>query len=607
MSDKLTRIAIVNTDKCKPKKCRQECKKSCPVVRSGKLCIEVTPESRLAFISESLCIGCGICPKRCPFSAITIINLPTNLESQITHRYSANSFKLHRLPMPRPGNVLGLVGTNGIGKSTALKILSGKLKPNLGRFDNPPDWEDVIKHFRGSELQNYFTKLLEDDLKAVVKPQYVDQIPKAIRAPDKSVKALIESRLSLNNLDEVVDTLELRHIYDRDVSLLSGGELQRFAIGTVCVQNADVYMFDEPSSYLDVKQRLSAARIIRSLLRSDDYVIVVEHDLSVLDYLSDYICVLYGRPAVYGVVTLPHSVREGINIFLDGHIPTENLRFRDESLTFRIAEGTEEFLTDKTRAFRYPSMEKTMGNFHLSVDSGDFSDSEIIVMMGENGTGKTTFCRLLAGALKPDGTRKVPEMKISMKPQTITPKFEGSVRQLFFKKIKAAFLSPQFQTDVVKPLKLDDFIDQEVKNLSGGELQRVAIVLALGMPADIYLIDEPSAYLDSEQRIIASRVIKRFIMHAKKTAFIVEHDFIMATYLADRVIVFDGQPGIDAHANKPESLLTGCNTFLKNLDVTFRRDPTNFRPRINKLNSQLDQEQKLGGNYFFLEDVEKSS
>ena len=103
--------------------------------------------------------------------------------------------------------------------------------------------------------------------------------------------------------------------------------------------------------------------------------------------------------------------------------------------------------------------------------------------------------------------------------------------------------------------------------------------------------------LDSEQRIIASRVIKRFIMHAKKTAFIVEHDFIMATYLADRVIVFDGQPGIDAHANKPESLLTGCNTFLKNLDVTFRRDPTNYRPRINKLNSQLDQEQKLGGNY----------
>ncbi|KIH87643.1 ATP-binding protein cassette, sub-family E, member 1 [Sporothrix brasiliensis 5110] len=566
-------------------------------MRSGKLCIEVTPESRIAFLSESLCIGCGICTKKCPFGAINIINLPTNLDSQVTHRYSANSFKLHRLPTPRPGQVLGLVGTNGIGKSTALKILSGKLKPNLGKYDNPPDWEDVIKYFRGSELQNYFTKLLEDDLKAVVKPQYVDQIPKAIRGPNKSVQFLIESRTSLDNLDEVLDTLELRHIYDRDVSLLSGGELQRFAIGTVCVQNADVYMFDEPSSYLDVKQRLSAARIIRSLLRSDDYVIVVEHDLSVLDYLSDYICVLYGQPAVYGVVTLPHSVREGINIFLDGHIPTENLRFRNESLTFKLSEGADEFIADRSRAFHYPKMEKTMGNFKLQIDSGDFTDSEILVLMGENGTGKTTFCRLLAGALKPDGTSRVPEMKISMKPQTITPKFDGTVRQLFFKKIRPAFLSPQFQTDVVKPLKLDDFIDQEVKNLSGGELQRVAIVLALGLPADIYLIDEPSAYLDSEQRIIAARVIKRFIMHAKKTAFIVEHDFIMATYLADRVIVFDGQPGINAHANSPESLLTGCNTFLKNLDVTFRRDPTNYRPRINKSNSQLDQEQKAAGNY----------
>lgn len=395
---------------------------------------------------------------------------------------------------------------------------------------------------------------------------------------------------------------ELNHILDRDINLLSGGELQRFAIGTVCVQQADVYMFDEPSSYLDVKQRLSAAKIIRSLLRADDYVIVVEHDLSVLDYLSDFICVLYGRPAVYGVVTLPQSVREGINIFLDGHIPTENLRFRDESLTFRIAEAGEEFLVDRSHGFHYPTMEKTLGNFHLSIEEGDFTDSEIIVMMGENGTGKTTFCKMLAGAIKPDGTRKVPDMKISMKPQKITPKFEGTVRQLFFKRIKTAFLSPQFQTDVVKPLKLDDFIDQEVKNLSGGELQRVAIVLALGIPADIYLIDEPSAYLDSEQRIIAARVIKRFIMHAKKTAFIVEHDFIMATYLADRVIVFDGQPGVDARANAPESLLTGCNKFLKNLDVTFRRDPTNYRPRINKYQSQLDQEQKLNGNYFFLEE-----
>lgn len=397
--------------------------------------------------------------------------------------------------------------------------------------------------------------------------------------------------------------VELRNVADREIGLLSGGELQRFAIALVAVQKADVYMFDEPSSYLDVKQRLSAAKTIRELLRPDDYVIVVEHDLSVLDYLSDFICVLYGRPAVYGVVTLPASVREGINIFLDGNIPTENLRFREESLTFRIAEAGEDYMVDKARGFQYPAMKKTLGGFKLNIESGSFTDSEIIVMMGENGTGKTTFCKLLAGQEKPDeDSKKVPAMNISMKPQKITPKFQGTVRQLFFKRIKASFLSPQFQTDVYKPLKIDDFIDQEVQNLSGGELQRVAIVLALGLPADIYLIDEPSAYLDSEQRIIAARVIKRFIMHSKKTAFIVEHDFIMATYLADRVIVFDGQPSVNARANTPESLLTGCNKFLKNLDVTFRRDPNSYRPRINKYQSQMDQEQKLAGNFFFLEE-----
>lgn len=569
MADRLTRIAVVSSDKCKPKKCRQECRKSCPVVRTGKLCIEVTPESKIAFISESLCIGCGICPKKCPFSAITIINLPTNLETQVTHRYSANSFKVHRLPTPRPGQVLGLVGTNGIGKSTALKILAGNLKPNLGRFDNPPDWEDILRYFRGSELQNYFTKVLEDDIKAVTKPQYVDHIPRQLRGTEnKNVRMLLESRGEKDNLPELIKLLDLEPVLGREVDQLSGGELQRFAIAMVCVRNANVYMFDEPSSYLDVKQRLNAAKTIRGLLQPDNYVITVEHDLSVLDYLSDFICVLYGVPSVYGVVTLPASVREGINIFLDGNIPTENLRFRQESLQFRLSEGTEELIVDKSRSFFYPSMEKTLGEFKISIERGDFTDSEIIVMMGENGTGKTTFCLTLAGHLKPDGGVEVPQLNVSLKPQKISPKFSGTVRQLFFKRIRAMFLHPQFQTDVCKPLKLDDIIDQEVQHLSGGELQRVAIILALGVPADIYLIDEPSAYLDSEQRIIAAKVIKRFIIHAKKTAFIVEHDFIMATYLADRVIVFEGVPSKSAHAGPPQSIVSGCNAFLKGLNVT---------------------------------------
>jgi ATP-binding cassette, sub-family E, member 1 len=327
----------------------------------------------------------------------------------------------------------------------------------------------------------------------------------------------------------------------------------------------------------------------------------VEHDLSVLDYLSDYVCILYGAPSVYGVVSFPASVREGINIFLEGHIPSENLRFRAESLQFRLTDASDYMLIEQNASFTYPDMVKTQGDFKLHVEAGSFNDSEIIVMMGENGTGKTTLCKLLAGAIAPDDGSKAPELNVSMKPQKIAPKFTGTVRQLFLKKIRSSFLHPQFNTDVIKPLRIEDIIDQEVQHLSGGELQRVAIVLALGKPADIYLIDEPSAYLDSEQRIICSKVIRRFIIHSKKTAFIVEHDFIMATYMADKVMVFEGKPSIDATARKAESLLSGCNRFLKNLNVTFRRDPNSFRPRINKLDSQMDKEQKSSGDYFFLE------
>ena len=145
-------------------------------------------------------------------------------------------------------------------------------------------------------------------------------------------------------------------------------------------------MFDEPSSYLDVKQRLNAARAIRRLAGPKEYVIAVEHDMAVLDYLSDFICCLYGKPGAYGVVTFPTGVREGINNFLDGRIPSENLRFRDEALSFKMAETADEFIVDHTKAFNYPAMSKTLGGFKLTVEAGNFTDSEIIVMLGENGT-----------------------------------------------------------------------------------------------------------------------------------------------------------------------------------------------------------------------------
>ncbi|CAI9102243.1 OLC1v1000484C1 [Oldenlandia corymbosa var. corymbosa] len=601
-----TRIAIVNPYKCQPKKCKQECKQRCPVNQMGKICVEANSASRVAFISEELCIGCGICVRKCPFNAIQIINLPRSLDKETTHRYSANTFKLHRLPVPRPGQVLGLVGKNGMGKSTALKILSGKLKPNLGSFGNPPDWQEILAYFRGSELQNYFTRFLEEKLRAIIKPQNIDCIHKVLSGSVIEVLDGIDGGRGLK--EKLIDELQLNPVLNRNVKDLSGGELQRFSIAAAALYKKDIYMFDEPSSYLDVKQRLKAAQVIRSLLRPDNFVIVVEHDLSVLDYMSDFICCLYGKPGAYGVVTLPFSVREGINVFLSGFIPTENMRFRDESFTFKVVETPQE-RAEEIQAYaryRYPTMTKTRGDFKLKVVGGEFTDSQIVVMLGENGTGKTTFIKMLSGQLRPDEVEgddvKIPKFKVSYKEQM--PRFKGEeiVLNLLTENISGSLYDPQFVSDVIKPLEIEQLKNREVKNLSGGELQRVALALCLGKPANIYLIDEPSAFLDSELRIVASKVIKRFIMHRKKTAFVVEHDFIMATYLADRVIVYEGQPSVECVAQASQPLSTGMNRFLSHLDITFRRDPTNYRPRINKLNSTKDREQKAAGSYYYLDD-----
>nr|XP_027205388.1 ABC transporter E family member 2-like [Dermatophagoides pteronyssinus] len=598
--DARLRIAIVNSDRCKPKKCSQECRRYCPVVRTGKQCIIVTPASKQAAISEILCIGCGICVKKCPFDAIQIINLPKDLSKETSHRFGQNSFKLHRLPMPRPGIVLGLLGRNGMGKTTALAILSGRLKPNLGNFEKPPSWNEIVAHYRGSELQNYLRRLQNGDLSTTVKPQYVDDLARRVK---KSVSDVILNGASTftERMTELIDAMAMQALLERKVFELSGGELQRFAILVAILRNTDVLMFDEPSSYLDIKQRMMVARLIRAQCSDKNFIICVEHDLAICDYLSDVICCLWGHASAYGVISTPYGVKEGINVYLEGFLPSENLRFREESLQFKIRDEIENEIHDE-KTYKYPAMRKTLGDFVLHVEAGHFSNSQITVLVGENGTGKSTFIRLLAGLLSPDeAEHALPNLVVSTKPQMVTPKFEGTVNDLLLTKIRESYTHPQFITDCVKPLGVDKIKDLQVQTLSGGELQRVALILALGKSADIYLLDEPSAYLDCETRIEAAKVIKRFIFHAKKTAFVVEHDFIMATYLADRVLVYEGRPGVECHARSPQSLVSGMNRFLKMLDTTFRRDMLNFRPRINKADSVKDREQKAAGNFFVVD------
>ncbi|MFW9952458.1 MAG: ATP-binding cassette domain-containing protein, partial [Candidatus Thorarchaeota archaeon] len=284
------RIAVLNRDRCKPDKCspfgEKPCIKYCPRVRTGDKTIVLNPDGKSVLITESLCTGCGICIKKCPFNAINIVNLPDPLKNQITYRYGSDQFSLFRMVIPKKGKVVGLIGQNGIGKSTMLKILSGELKINLGRFGaEQPDNQEIIDFFKGSELQQYFIDLFNRKLNVIHKPQNITQIPRYVSG---TVSDLLSKNDLNNNLNEISTQLNLNEILERDISVLSGGELQRVAIAAAYLKDGDVYLIDEPSSYLDVSERINMAKLIRTLTERNKIIIVVEHDLAILDYLSDY-------------------------------------------------------------------------------------------------------------------------------------------------------------------------------------------------------------------------------------------------------------------------------------------------------------------------------
>ncbi|ACV24884.1 ribosome biogenesis/translation initiation ATPase RLI [Methanocaldococcus fervens] len=587
------RLAIIDYDRCQPKKCSLECMKYCPGVRMGEKTIEIDENTGKPVISEVLCSGCGICVKRCPFKAISIIGLPEELsEDKIVHSYGQNRFKLFGLVIPRDG-VVGIIGQNGIGKSTVLRILAGELIPNLGKHDKEPNYDDVIKYFRGTELQEYFEKLKNKGIKAIHKVQYVDILPKVVKG---KVGELLKKVDEKGKFDEVVEKLELKNILDRELSQLSGGELQRVAIAAAYLRKGDIYFFDEPSSWLDIRQRFNAARLIRELNK----VVVVEHDLIVLDYLSDYIHIMYGVPSAYGIVSMPKSVRVGINEYLYGELREENIRFRKEPIIFEKRAIID--FKNRPILLSYSSMKKTLGDFKLEVSGGTIYKGEVIGILGPNGIGKTTFVKLLAGVIKPDEgeVTKEEDIKVSYKPQYIAPDYDGTVEDLLssITNINTSY----YKSEIINPLQLEKLLDREVKELSGGELQRVAIAACLSRDADIYLLDEPSAFLDVEQRLVVSKVIRRIADEKEAGMFVVDHDILFQDYISDRFIVFSGEPGRFGIGSSPMNKRDGANKFLKEMQITFRRDPDTGRPRANKEGSQRDIMQKEKGEYYYVDE-----
>ncbi|MDI9645209.1 MAG: ribosome biogenesis/translation initiation ATPase RLI [Archaeoglobales archaeon] len=583
----MPRIAVVDKDRCQPKKCGQECVKYCPRVRTGDETVVVQEK---AIISEAMCVGCGICVKKCPMEAITIVGLPERLEGCEVHRYGKNGFVLYNLPVPKKGYVVGILGPNGTGKTTAVKILSGQLKPNLGKEN--ASWEDVYARFAGSELLDYLKKLAENGLKVSLKPQYIEHIPKVYSGKVVELLRKVDER---KIFDEIVNKLNLKASLDRKIDELSGGELQRLAIAACILKDADFYFFDEITSYLDIYQRISVANVIRELAK-ERTVMIVEHDLAILDMLADFVHIVYGIPAVYGVFTNAKGVRVGINQYLRGYLAEENIRIREKPIEFEIFQPRD---SEKEKVLlEFPPFTKTFENFKLVAEGGDIRIGEVLGVVGPNATGKSTFVKVLAGVLGDDEKKVEVKVKVSYKPQYVKADVDLDVGT-FLRKLNPNVDSSYYKTEFLRPLAVDKLLERNLTELSGGELQRVAILACLFRDADLYLLDEPSAHLDVEQRIEAARVIRRFAMNTSKSVLVVDHDIYFIDMVSDRLMVFEGDPGIFGIAKKPVGMREGMNMFLSKLNITFRRDEETKRPRVNKPDSRLDREQKAAGEYYY--------
>jgi ATP-binding cassette, sub-family E, member 1 len=597
-------IAVVDLERCQPDRCNYECKNYCPPNRTGKECITLRGEDAdegqpdQIHISEEICLGetCGICVEKCPFDAIEIINLPQELQDDPTHRYGENAFALYGLPIPQEGQVTGILGPNGSGKTTAVKILAGELAPNLGQFQDPPGWDAVLERYRGTELQNYLEDVRDGDVTVARKPQYVDKIPDRF---DGSTAKLLSRTDERDVLDDLLERLEIEHVMEQDIDSLSGGELQRVALVAALARDADFYFLDEITPYLDISQRVKVARLIQEMAGEDGRsMLVVEHDLAILDLVADNLHVAYGEPGAYGVITTPKSVRNGINEYLAGYLNNENMRIRPNPIEFDEHAPREATTADPLA--EYPDLSKSYGEseFSLDVEGGTIYENEVLGIVGPNGIGKSTFAKLLAGRLEPDEGSVDFDLGISYKPQYI--EIDQPMRvDAFLSSLTDDFGSSYWNTEIAQPLLLDRIMEQNLTDLSGGERQRVAIAACLSKDADLYLLDEPSAYLDVEQRVRATRAIRRYAEMQDATVLVIDHDIYMIDLVSDRLMVFDGEPAQHGHAGRPKGMREGMNDFLANLDITFRRDENVGRPRINKPGSQLDRQQKSEGEYYY--------
>ena len=584
------RIAVLFEDRCKPNspafEYLQKYAGSC-----GAECIQVDENDKCKIL-EDACPPCLMRAKNCPGDAVKIINLPEELETDMIHRYSLNGFRLFRLPTPSKDSIIGILGPNGMGKSTAFNILNGSIIPNLGEFEsNECAWEDVIETLPRGELRDFLEDLNESTVKVALKPQYVDHIPKAFKG---NVGKLLSSVDERGQYDEMIEKFGLSHLLERNLDQLSGGELQRVAICATLLKQADVYFFDEPSSYLDIYERMRIVRIIQELSESAR-VIVIEHDLAVLDVIADLTHIVYGKKGAFGIFTPARTTRKAINAYIEGYLPEQNVRIRDKPIKFLKHPPRTGW--DGMGLVEWPKLSKKLGSFNLESNAGELLSGQVLGVVGANATGKTTFVKMLAGKLKPDEGNIENEIAVSYKPQYIEIQ-EGVIVEDLLKSVEG-YDEHTFSTELNRPLNLEPLLERELQTLSGGELQRVAVAECLLKEADLYLLDEPSAYLDANQRMVTAKTIRKFMENRGKSALIVDHDIYFIDYISDGILCFGGEPGTRGVVEGPYKMREGMNIFLERVDVTFRRDKNTHRPRVNKPGSRLDREQKSKKEYYY--------
>ncbi|MFT4867711.1 MAG: ATP-binding cassette subfamily E protein 1, partial [Candidatus Nanohaloarchaea archaeon] len=531
-------IVAIDQDKIEPDLARETVINFDPLNRAGKEGgFYLDENEELHIDDEDVMEAHKMAINKYPYdNAITMIQLPFE-EGDKVHQFSENSFRLYGLPVPEEGRSIGLLGENGIGKSVSLKILTGDTKPNFGDWENPPSWEEIVKEYRGTGLQNHFEKLKNDEISSAYKPQQVERLPEVYSG--KVQQLLKKSAENEDEIEEIAEKLDINQLLDRDIENLSGGELQRAAIASTLLKDKDIYMFDEPSSFLDVKQRLNAGREIVNLAENNS-VMTVEHDLATLDLIASGIHIFYGEPGGYGMVSDTLSTKEGINNYLDGYLPSQNVRFRKESIEFDRTKRSQ--VEQHNTVLEFPEMSKDFGEgeFELETESGELHEEEILAIFGENGLGKTVFAKMLAGAIEPDEGES-PDVSISYKPQYLEAQDE-TVEEALSKHTNVN--SKRFENRIAEPLGLEKLYENNLEDLSGGELQRVGIAICLSKNADIYLLDEPSAYLDVEARVELGRTLKRFARKTEKPLMVIDHDLLMLDYIADRGMVFRGEPGV---------------------------------------------------------------